>query len=30
MQIEVEEKGLLWSRLYEKYLRWSFHILSVN
>ena len=27
MQIKVEGKGLLWSRWYEKYFRWSFHIL---
>ena len=26
MQIKVKEKGLLWSRLYEKYLSLSFHI----
>ena len=30
MQIKVEEKALLWSRLYEKYFSWSFHILSAN
>ena len=30
MQIKVEGKGLLLSRLCEKYFGWSFHILSVN
>ena len=30
MQIKVEAKDLLWSRLYEKYFSWSFHTFSVN
>ena len=30
MQIKVEGQALLWSRLYQKYFSWSFHILSVN
>ena len=29
MQMRVQEKSLLWSRWYEKYFSWSFHILAV-